>query len=421
MAYKTGDVSPWDMDALLDNRAILPNRRLPHLLAVIGDSRMDPAILSGFQKGGGSQVNYACALSHQRYRLVLDYGASGQTTAQYLNDTNINAIIASNCGTVGIMGCLNDVTANITGAVAAANVIAAAERFRRAGLNVWLEAELGQNGMTLARFGECTAYNQTLKEYAERTPGVYWHDARPVLCDLGASAIANLFKTGMTYDGTHSSQRGSYYWGKSLKVLLDSFIPANASPAINSPFDLPANGRWQILDNPLFNTTSGGSTSTGVTGTIPGSCTANKTGAGTSVAITPAAQSVAMAITFGAQSDNARMSMAANNANWSQGDWLIGLCRVTVTNPSGLAGTQFTMVATGDSVGTNVTDLAVTPTWTGPDETHSLTMMTLPFQVPAYASKGSLVPTVYAYANAAGSAFTMTVEQMAIARRIGGY
>lgn len=397
-----------------------------HLIASLGDSREDPAILSGLQKGGGSQLNWACALAHQRYRVVLDQGQSGKRTDEYLSDAAIAAIIASNVGTVHIMGAMNNIgqdypSPTTSGAVAAADVMTACAKFRAAGINVVLEAETGQNGMTAARYGQCLDYTNRLRDYQLRTPGIYWHDARPVVHNMAATSLANLFKTGMEYDGTHLSQRGAYYWGKSLKAVLDSFIPASTSPTVNSAFELPANGRFQLLDNPLFLTTSGGSTSTGVTGTLPGSCTVNKTGAGTSVAVTSAAQSIDMSITFGAQGDNARLSMAANNANWLAGDWLLGACRVSVTNPSGLAGPQFTFVSTGDSVGTVVSDLSATTTWAGPDESFSITMLTLPFQVPAYTVKSSLVPTVYFHANAAGSQFNAKAEQMGIFRIPGGY
>lgn len=403
----------------------LIDRRLPHLLADLGDSRAAALYTGPRQKGGVSPINVACALSGQRYRAVASFGTSGYRTDQYLTTANLAALVASPAGTVRIIGALNDIgqdypTQGTAGATAAANVQAAiTSTLRPAGIRVIVEAEIGQDGMAAVRLGQVYEYNQRMREFCERTSGCYWHDARPVVLNQTSSTSTVNYKTGYSYDGSHPNQRGGHYWGKSLKTLLDSITPASV-PLIANISELPANGRWQILDNPLFNTTTGGSTSTGATGTFPGSCTVNKTGAGTAVVCTPAAQNTQLAITFGAQSDNARISMAANNANWSIGDWLQATAKITVTNPSGLAGVQMTMVPTVDSAGVVVTDMYANPLWAGPDETFTMTLLTDPYRVTG-TTKNSLVPTIYFTAFAAGSAFTASIENMAIIRRVAGY
>jgi hypothetical protein len=339
-----------------------------------------------------------------------------------LSAAQITAVLASKAGIVRIIGALNDVgqdfpTAGTSGATAAANVQAAVPTILNSGRLVIIEAEPGQNGMTSGRLGQIYEYNQRMREFCERTPGCYWHDARLVVIDF-TSSTGN-YKANYTYDGTHSSALGGYYWGKSLLNLLNSITPTRQA-LLTSLGELPANGRWQLLDNPLFTTTTGGSTSTGVTGTFPGSCTVNKTGAGTTVACTPTAGSVSLAIQYGATADNARMSMTATLGNWSIGDWIQGICQVSVTNPSGLAGAQFSVVPTVDSVAVTLTDMFAATTMLGPDESFNMVMLTDPYQITG-TTKNSLVPTVYFNASGAGSAFTAVVQQMAVIRRIAAY
>lgn len=402
-----------------------PDAPIRWLIGDLGDSRAATAYSAVNQKGGNNPINVACALSGQRYRMAGGFGISGKRTDEYLSAANMAAVLGSPCGIVRIIGCLNDIaqdypSASTSGVTAALNVQRAAATLISLGRAVIIEAELGQDNITSARLAQVYEYNQRMREWCERTREAYWHDARPVMLSILSSATTTNFKTNYVYDGIHPSQLGGYYWGKSMKALLDSITPTRQSILAHLS-ELPGNGRWQLFDNPLFSITTGGSTSTGATGTFPSSCTVNKTGASTAVSCTPAAQNTQLGVTFGAQGDNGRIAQSALIANWSAGDWVQAMCQATITNPSGLAGVQLTMVPSGDSTFPNVTDMGAVTTWAGPDETHTFTFLTDPYQIPNYSSKTSLSATLYVSAFAAGSAFTVSVQQMGIIRRLAGY
>lgn len=402
---------------------IYPARRLDHLILDVGDSRAASFYTGTRQKGANNPINVACALAGQRYRGIGAVATSGQTTAQYLSEDNLAKIVATNAGIARIIGCLNDVSVASyqgTGAAAAANVQRACNNvLLPAGFKIIIEAETGQNAMAEARLAEIYEYNQRMREYAIKTPGVYWHDCRPVVMNQTSSTTTVNFKTNYVYDGTHYTQLGGYYHGKSLKVLLDSIIASSFNALGFNTAELPGHGRFQLLPNPVFNAAANGSTSTGATGTFPGSCTVNKTGALT-VACTPAVNNVLLAIDFSADAENARMSQTASNSDWQAGDIVQGVAKFTATSPSGLAGVQLTLNSNVTGSNFSITDMAATAGRAGPDETHTMTLLTDPYVIPA-GTENSMSLVIQANSFANGNAFNMNVEFMGIQRRFEGY
>jgi hypothetical protein len=388
-------------------------------IAEIGDSRdtwmLDTPLR---QKGGTDLMNIACGLSFQKYKALGVAGISGKRADEYIAAGQA-AVLALNPGVLWIPSVLNTIgqdypTQSTSGAQAASDTIGLANAALAEGVYVVIGSEVGQVGIADVRRDQIDIYNNTMQTFASGRVGVSFCDLRPTMCDANRKLI-----TGYSYDGTHFNQLGAMTAAPLLKAVLDAITPvgndyrlqANALPLDNA-------GLVQLLPNPLFNTITGGSTSTGATGTFAGSCTFNKTGAGSALAVTSAAQNVLMTGTFGAQGDNVRMSQVPPIGNWASGMKVRAMALVNVASPVGLAGVQLSMVATGDSVATTFADMSVTQTWAGPNGGYDMLLLTNEYVIPSYAVKNSLVATVTAIAFAAGGV-AMTVKQLGVIQNTG--
>lgn len=210
-------------------------RRNPFAVAPIGDSRAKAVYNDSSATfralSGGSALNWANALMEQRLVIGTTWGVEGDRTDQML--ARIDAAIASGAGILYILGGVNDLAQGVEGTAAAANLILLAQRGRLAGMTVVIEMEVGANSFTttdrLRRLGDL---NRILRDYADVTPGVYLHDARPVMLDPAVGSTAVGFRSGYSFDGTHFNGRGAYNWGKSLANLLRTLIPPRPSPLL---------------------------------------------------------------------------------------------------------------------------------------------------------------------------------------------
>jgi len=254
--------------------------RKANVVTGLGDSReaanyLDP---SSRNRGTRSPLNWANALLGQRFTIGATFGVSGDRTDQML--ARLPAAIATNAGILHVWGGINNIGAVASGSpaftythavtgepVTIDNVAAVAMRdlryicdtARAAGMIVILENEVGGSTLTTTeKLAALYSLRQMITEYAERTPGVYEHDAYPVVMNPGAATPT--FKPGYSYDGIHMNGRGAYWHGKSLAALLDR-LAAPRSPLIRSVAEVPANGRRQLLANPIFATTMGGTLS----------------------------------------------------------------------------------------------------------------------------------------------------------------
>jgi hypothetical protein len=382
-----------------------------------GDSRsptfLDAATLR--QKGGTDLVNKSAAASLQKYRLIGGNGQSGKRPDEYL--PALTALIPLGPGVVFMWSLLNGIgqdwhALGTSGTDNAQLIIDYyTTNLKPANIRLVVGSEIGQYGMALVRRDQCDIANAMLQSQAAKDGGFNFADFRPVLCT--ADRIVDPANCYNLSPPTHLSDYGTGKAYPVLKAILDQIMP-DAPDFTLQANGLPVGGNFtQLLPNPLLNATPNGSTSTGATGTFPGSCTYNKTGASTALNVTANPGNVLLAATLGAQSDNVRMSQTVPLANWSSGMKVRAMAIVSVANAINLAGVQMALVVTGDSIATTYSDLSVTATWRGQDGSYRYLLMTQDYVIPAYTTKNSLVETVTGPAFGAGSA-GITVEQMGV-------
>lgn len=267
----------------------------------LGDSRVAANYLDPSQRNRGtrSPMSWVNALLGQRLTIGQTFGVSGDRTDQMF--ARLPAAIATNAGILRIWGGINNIgavasgppaytyTHAVTGETVTIDTVAAvtmrdlrqmAETARAAGMAVIIENEIGGSTITTTeKLAALNSLRQMIAEYGEVTPGIYVHDAFPAVMQPGAATPT--FKPGYSYDGIHYSGRGAYWHAKSEAPLVER-LAAPRSVLIRSAMEVPANGRRQLLGNPIFTTTTGGTLSTwNATATTSASTTLNVTSTNT--------------------------------------------------------------------------------------------------------------------------------------------
>lgn len=404
-----------------------------NVIKAVGDSRiaaifLDSAVTSQ-NYSAPSPLNWANALLGQRMIIGKpQYGVSAERTDQFAS--RVDQAIASTAGLIYLQGGANDIgqnypTAGTSGLTAASNLIAYAEKARKAGKVVVIEAETGSTGWSATQIAQMLIMNRALREYVSVTPGVYLHDARPAIYDPAAAANAIAFKTGYAYDATHVNGRGAYHWGKSLALLLDKIVPARPSPLLSSKAEAdPANGRIQLASNALFATGTGGTQGGGATGTVPANWRLTATGSPTSLAGSNIANSLGNSfvidVNFSAASNEVIFTHDVPTANWEFGDVVQLVADVEVVTPGPLLSVYGQLSNSVDAGATSIVfnDLLspLTAGYSGPNEACRLTLMTRPQLIPAAGAKSWLTASVRFVSTGAGVA-QFKVHQVAVLRR----
>lgn len=416
---------------------VLPHRRLPHVVAPLGDSRAAAVYVDSAQRGytANSALNWANAYLGQRMVVGQGFGKSGDRTDQVLS--RLPAAIASGAGLLYILVGLNDISQNFpsattSGASAFANVRTMIDAGRAAGMIVVVEAEVGANNLNATQVGQLHDFNAQLFEYAERMPGVHVHDARPVVMHPGYADNALQFRPDHSYDGVHLNGRGSSYAGESLAALLATLVPPRIGVAINNRSALVGNGRRQLLLNPVFATATGGSIGTGASGTVPAGFGGVVSGGGATATYATQADAdglgnnVVIDASFTAAGSQVRLFQDVPSAHYQPGDVVQGVAVIDVQGtPTGLAALMLQFVqSTG--AGGSVTEAyslygPVGAGQVGIDRAARLTLQTRPFVLQGAVGSGGYVQlSVRAVAAGTGAA-KFVVRQMALKRRDGGY
>lgn len=416
---------------------VLPHRRLPHVVAPLGDSRAAAVYVDSAQRGytANSALNWANAYLGQRMVVGQGFGKSGDRTDQVL--ARLPAAIASGAGLLYILVGLNDISQNFpsattSGASAFANVRTMIDAGRAAGMIVVVEAEVGANNLNATQVGQLHDFNAQLFEYAERMPGVHVHDARPVVMHPGYADNALQFRPDHSYDGVHLNGRGSSYAGESLAALLATLVPPRIGVAINNRSALVGNGRRQLLLNPVFATATGGSIGTGASGTVPAGFGGVVSGGGATATYGTQADAdglgnnVVIDASFTAAGSQVRLFQDVPSAHYQPGDVVQGVAVIDVQGtPTGLAALMLQFVqSTG--AGGSVTEAyslygPVGAGQVGIDRAARLTLQTRPFVLQGAVGSGGYVQlSVRAVAAGTGAA-KFVVRQMALKRRDGGY
>jgi hypothetical protein len=411
--------------------------------ASLGDSRparFYQSLGNNFGFSGYTAFTCAQARTGHRIKMVYNGGNSGDQSDQML--ARVAATIASGAGTLIIRIGVNDInnagvgytTVNTVGpnqgvAVTTANVALicfqniqwAAQQFIRAGgQKVLIFLECGAEVFGTAQIAAVINLNQRLREFAEAEGRVVLWDAWQLMHDPAASTTSTLrFKSGYAAEaagsGTHESNKGAYFGGKDLAPILAANWPA--VPYLPSDVnEVTAITTNNLLLNPLFMTTSGGtgSGSNGITGTVPGSWTADRTGGGsTQTAVistgtpsdgSPGTECI-MACTFGGAGDIIRIRQDAVIANISIGDFLEGVGSVVIdSGATSLAGVQMDLQYADGTTTWNLTDLKPLDNNAIPTDGVTYFLKTPPYPVTVKGGGAFMSMRLYAIGSGAGTA-----------------
>jgi len=431
--------------------AIQPDRRLAKSMTALGDSRVAIIYLDPSRRNRccRSPVNVANSLLGHRITIGDTFGVSGDRTDQML--ARLPAAIATGAGLLYVQGGVNNigqvasgftynhavtgeqVTVDTVAAVAMRDMKQIADTALRAGMTVIIEQEVGAETInTSEKLAALNNYRTMLADYAERTPGVFLHDAYPVVMQPGATTPT--FRSGYSYDGVHLNGRGAFWHGKSLATLLDRLV-APRLVLSRGVLDIPANGRRQLLTNHLFMTGTGGTAGNGVSGDVPANWSAamgaNVGSATLSSVANPdgVGNGLQAAITYNAAGAYtltqtlAGTSAGAYHANLRPGDEVEGFALVEVLGGAASLATIH-MELNGSSAGAGGTSFGSidmggpqATTDQGLNDAALLTLRTRRVVLPA-ATGGYpyLIASIRAVAFAAGSA-TVIVRQAGIRRR----
>jgi len=333
-----------------------------HYITDWADSRgaadyLDPAQQN---RGALSPLNWANDLYSSNYLIGQSFGVPGDRTDQGL--ARVPAIIAAGMGTVRIYFGVNNFaqtggaftyTHALSGAVIGsgqvvaqtfADVKQASDAFLASGAQVLIELEVGANGLDATQAQNARLYNALIVAYANSTPNVYYHDMRPIVLADPATAVPQ-FKARYSEDGTHLNARGSYYAGKSLKAKLAQISPTSyfTVPARDA-VTVPANGRLQLVSNPIFAVGSGGAASTV---SAPGTTT---TAGSATVAVTLAA-GLPVGVQVTGAGIPANTTVISRPANGGAGDYVLSNAATAAATITMIA----TTVAAGSVVPANCT------------------------------------------------------------------
>ena len=255
--------------------------RNKNAFALLGDSRMAqyqvdaPAIVGaiGNWKNSVHFLAHANAQLGQRINVVYSGAVSGNRSDQYL--AHLDGAIASPAKRLIIWGSVNDIAYGCTASqvwtgvgmpTASIGIQAAAIKAINAGMDVILVGDPGQVGLSSAKMGYVQQYNQFCREFCESFPNAYYFDAPSVVLDQTQTSVA--FKTGYSADGTHTLAIGAYNLGVSFASFISPLVTAFGQQP-NAAWDVGANGGTNLLINPLFLSTTGGTAGASTTGPIP--------------------------------------------------------------------------------------------------------------------------------------------------------
>ncbi|MDR6146124.1 lysophospholipase L1-like esterase [Sphingomonas sp. SORGH_AS870] len=429
---------------------IARNRRV---VTALGDSRIaaifnDP---SKRTKGARSPLNWANALSDQRFTIVETFGISGDRTDQMLS--RIDPAIATGAGLLYLQGGVNNIgavastgnytyTHGVTGEVVTIDTVAAVtfrdlrtmiEKARMAGMAVVVEQEVGSGGFnTQEKVAATLELRSLMAEYAETATDVYLHDALPVVMQPALSPTALGYRAGYSYDTTHCNSRGGYRWGKSLGVLLRSIVPISYPLLLNNAIEVFGARRRQVLTNPLFLTANGGTANEGISGTTPAGWTISRTGSATANISTSgrsdgSGNDLVIAASYTATGEIVTVSQALEapglgmwNSRVAVGDTYELVAQIEVTEATNLAAIWLqsgAVAGTGSQV--DCFDLFGVANEVGMDEPGVLTLRTRPFTVaaPITNSYPYIACSIRAVGAGSGSC-TFRIRQIALKRRM---
>lgn len=423
--------------------------------ALLGDSRVAQIFTSAsnaYSISGYNHFSWGNARSGKRLTVCYAGGVSGDRTDQML--ARLSAAIASGAGHLYMQAAVNDISQSATGyttvntvgpnqgvsvnssnvaAIAFANIQYAALQFLASGgQKVTVCLECGTEAFSTTQIGAVIDVNQSIREMAESVRGIGMFDAWTEMHDPSASSTTTIrFKSGYAQEsagsGVHQSNLGGYMLG----IPFAAYITANFPPVPYLPSDvqeLPALSLRNQLANPLFMTTSGGAGSGagGISGTVPGSWTVDRSGGGgTQTAVvstgTPAdgspGKECILACTFGGAGDLIRLRQDAVNANWNVGDVVQGVASCVIdSGATSLAGVFMDMQQNDGALTTDVRDLFPLNNVAIGTDGCTLFLKTQPFLITGKSGSPFMTMRLYAQGSGPGTA-TVRWRQVQIRKR----
>jgi lysophospholipase L1-like esterase len=413
------------------------------LMATLGDSRIARIFYSlsnNFGFSGYTHFTWAQTRLGHPFKVSYNGGNSGDTSDKMLARVALAAL--SGAGTLLLQIGVNDInnagvgytTTNTVGpnqgvavnltnvaSICFANIRYAVHKFLKAGgQRVIINLECGAEVFGTGQIAAVLDLNQYIREFAEITRGVYVYDLWSQMVDTAASTTTTLrFKAGYAAEavgsGTHQSNLGAYMVGKDFATWLAAnfqsripYLPTN----VNEVTGITAN---QLLLNPLFMTTAGGvgSGTGGITGTVPGSWTADRLNGGGAQTCavstgTPAdgspGKECIMACTFAGAGDTIRLRQDPLPGNWNINDIVEGVAAVTIDAGGPLAGVQLDLQHNDGSQTMSITDLKPLDNGVIGTDGGTFYLKTPPYKILAKGAGAYLTMRLYAIGSGAGNA-----------------
>lgn len=260
--------------------------------AVMGDSISANGGIAGTQvppsngfrtMASNGYINWLKALSLGHVDIQPDgnFSVAGRTTSQIA--AQISSVIAYQPHWCIVEGGTNDPGNNLPVTQSIANLKGIYDALTAAGINILaicITPRTSPNTYTTPQLQNLARINQFIRRYAVTLPNMMVADPRyTTFVNQSTNAIA----TGMTSDNLHPNQQGAKIWGDHLVAVLTPIIDLTAPHYVfydsNDLYDSVQNTTGNMLTNGIFQTTTGGTLngSSLLTGSVPGSWTANMT------------------------------------------------------------------------------------------------------------------------------------------------
>ena len=248
-----------------------------------------------------SVASWANILSSQRFttRFSDNYAVGGYTTADVIANKLASCVAAAPRAVVVLIG-TNDVASGVSLETIKANLTTIYSTLVKAGITVIAcpilpRSYINSGGtISVAMRQSIANINQWIKNYALVNKCVYIADAWPTLADMSTGTVLGggvlgtpPAATGYTYDGLHPAARGAYWVGKAISDVINQLLPPvnTLRWSMDDTYHATNNPQGDWLTNGFISTTSGGTAGAGVTGTVAGSWTVQRSGGTTGAAV----------------------------------------------------------------------------------------------------------------------------------------
>ncbi|WP_368508104.1 SGNH/GDSL hydrolase family protein [Bradyrhizobium lupini] len=405
----------------------------PNTIVALGDSRVAQIHADSifYNKNAQNHFTVGNALAGNRAILVANFGKSGDRTDQVL--ARLAAALATGAKFLYIHAGCNDIgqlypTATTSGSTAWANIKTMIDAAVAIGMQVIYVLDPGATNFNTSMMVQLLTLNESAREYAERCPGLHLLDLPAALYDP-ANASTTTVPLITSLDGTHENLASSYLGGKLWASLLTSIMPPRPH-GFHASFETPGLSTMNLLANPMFATTTGGTVGTGMSGTVAGSWTVSHGGSAVVNASVGTAsdgsglKEQVMATTFSAALDEGRLQQDVVLTNWSPGDKIQGSAEIVVdAGSTNLAGVCLYVQANGVLNGTQTAvttmdNYCMTAGWGAmTSEGYKMLLQTEVMTIPAYQTKSWVTAHIKVVGAGAGSA-TARVRRFGLRKRL---